>query len=618
MARKFAEYFLILLKPWSAEENALPGPLDWNSFTAFVDQLINGVDGNGPSLLDSTRLKWLRNMAAGLRVPGPDRTAVQKFRCRAATRWAAETEANTSFEPEVDRNAHLTDDADMVQAEEAIEFMRNLAHMDDRETEAAVEEAIYVEATVNHLERVSAALEARPVERFSTSDARRFIILDSSSGKRVLDALKKRELIEDREEAPMVDDEEEPTIDVVSPPADVPAPSPSSPPASLRLNADQRAIYDQCRKYFIDHARSVRQSQPLPTPFRLFVHGGPGTGKSFLCNMIVEAAQTSGYAVRCIAPTGIAAANLPTGRTIHNFLSISFQDWDERNRYLDERFITNEKMTLFRKQHDAARLRMIIIDEISNMHPHLLGQLELFLRSAIPDSAHQPFGGLAILMMGDFLQLPPVGAARTLYDKVELFRADDQAGKHGASLFRSFTIRELKQQMRAADDVLHTRMLEHMRYPPPNTRRIDLSYIDNLSVLSPDDVVSDPTWATAPIVVNNNSMRHIINEAVSRNYARLHGRRRFVWRTPLTGKIATHLTAANENHLYERYPGLSGFFVKGKSGLVFFFMMKLQINMAQRHWSHVTDDLDLKWVRFADDRCTGYVNDKSGSQSRVG
>ena len=65
-------------------------------------------------------------------------------------------------------------------------------------------------------------------------------------------------------------------------------------------------------------------------------------------------------------------------------------------------------------------------------------------------------------------------------------------------------------------------------------------------------------------------------------------------------------------------PVSEAFSLKVSWALYFFFMMKLQINMAQRHWSHVTDDLDLKWVRFADDRCTGYVNDKSGSQSRVG
>ena len=41
-ARKFAEYFLVLLKPWSAVNGAHPGSLTWETFVDFVDQLQNG------------------------------------------------------------------------------------------------------------------------------------------------------------------------------------------------------------------------------------------------------------------------------------------------------------------------------------------------------------------------------------------------------------------------------------------------------------------------------------------------------------------------------------------------------------------------------------------------
>jgi hypothetical protein len=63
-------------------------------------------------------------------------------------------------------------------------------------------------------------------------------------------------------------------------------------------------------------------------------------------------------------------------------------------------------------------------------------------------------------------------------------------------------------------------------------------------------------------------MRHAVNDAVSRHFARLTGQRRFIWRTPLTGRPACFLTEANQEYLYQRYPGLSGFFVSGAPALL--------------------------------------------------
>jgi hypothetical protein len=89
-----------------------------------------------------------------------------------------------------------------------------------------------------------------------------------------------------------------------------------------------------------------------------------------------------------------------------------------------------------------------------------------------------------------------------------------------------------------------------------------------LQVLTLDDVRSDPTWATTPIIVNSNHMRNAINDAVSLNFARLHGQRRFRWRTPMTGNPACYLSEANREHLYQQYPGLTSFVVHGAPALL--------------------------------------------------
>jgi hypothetical protein len=122
--------------------------------------------------------------------------------------------------------------------------------------------------------------------------------------------------------------------------------------------------------------------------------------------------------------------------------------------------------------------------------------------------------------------------------------------------------------MRAAEDAAHGAMLDRLRWPVGQQSRIDLDYIQSLQVLTADDVRSDPTWATAPIIVNSNHMRNAINDAVSLNFARLHGQRRFRWRTPMTGSPANLLSKANRDYLYDQYPGLTSFVVHGAPALL--------------------------------------------------
>ena len=149
-ARKFAEYFLILLKPWSAVDGTHPGSLTWETFVDFVDQLRHGINGTGPSFVDCTRLHWLQNMAGGLRIPAADRTAVQQFRSRDATRWAAQN-TEPHLDPLPTQRPNLRPDIDDTSAQEGIDFLRNLAHIDDKQTRTTMQENLYTETTLaNH------------------------------------------------------------------------------------------------------------------------------------------------------------------------------------------------------------------------------------------------------------------------------------------------------------------------------------------------------------------------------------------------------------------------------------------------------------------------------------
>jgi hypothetical protein len=55
----------------------------------------------------------------------------------------------------------------------------------------------------------------------------------------------------------------------------------------------------------------------------------------------------------------------------------------------------------------SEKLIMIVIDEISYISPEMLAQIDNRLRQLM-GKPETPFGGIAVLLMGDFFQLPPV------------------------------------------------------------------------------------------------------------------------------------------------------------------------------------------------------------------
>lgn len=126
----------------------------------------------------------------------------------------------------------------------------------------------------------------------------------------------------------------------------------------------------------------------------LFITGRAGTGKSTLLSHFC--ARTNKRPV-VLAPTGVAALNVK-GQTIHKFF----------NFYID---VTPEKIRAHkikpRNPKLYAKLRTIIIDEISMVRADLLDCVDEFLRIYGPQK-DKPFGGVQMIFVGDLYQLPPV------------------------------------------------------------------------------------------------------------------------------------------------------------------------------------------------------------------
>jgi ATP-dependent DNA helicase PIF1 len=133
----------------------------------------------------------------------------------------------------------------------------------------------------------------------------------------------------------------------------------------------------------------------------VFFTGNAGTGKSFVLRKIVEGlkAQFGSKAVNVTAPTGTAACNIG-GMTIHSFAGIGIGREDKHE--LADRIKSNRyKRQVWR---DCGAL---VIDEISMLDGDLFDKLNHIAKEV--KNCRRPFGGIRLVVCGDFLQLPPIG-----------------------------------------------------------------------------------------------------------------------------------------------------------------------------------------------------------------
>jgi ATP-dependent exoDNAse (exonuclease V) alpha subunit len=113
-------------------------------------------------------------------------------------------------------------------------------------------------------------------------------------------------------------------------------------------------------------------------------------------NQFIKLAKSEGKHVSVTATTGLAATHLG-GTTIHSWSGIGVED-ELRPGYVEH--LSNGRKEIIQKT-DA-----LIIDEVSMLHDYRLDMVDEVCR--IVRKKDEPFGGIQIIMSGDFFQLPPV------------------------------------------------------------------------------------------------------------------------------------------------------------------------------------------------------------------
>jgi len=132
----------------------------------------------------------------------------------------------------------------------------------------------------------------------------------------------------------------------------------------------------------------------------IFLTGGAGTGKTTLCLELISAYESIGKKVARLASTGMAATLLQ-GQTLHSFLDLGIANDMESLAKMGKIPLKKRVKKLITSMH------LIIIDEISMVSASLFTLIHWRLKQA-------GFKG-RVVVVGDFLQLPPVTKKSALH-----------------------------------------------------------------------------------------------------------------------------------------------------------------------------------------------------------
>jgi hypothetical protein len=153
-----------------------------------------------------------------------------------------------------------------------------------------------------------------------------------------------------------------------------------------KLSDEQRQVYD-----------AVLSSVDLQDGHVFNLDASGGTGKTFTINLILDKVRSNSKIALATATSGIAATLLHLGRTLHSRLKVPLTINSESLCAITKRSATGKLLKL---------ASLLVIDEVSMLHKHIIEAVDRTCQDIREDE--RPFGGLTVLLAGDFRQILPV------------------------------------------------------------------------------------------------------------------------------------------------------------------------------------------------------------------
>jgi hypothetical protein len=136
----------------------------------------------------------------------------------------------------------------------------------------------------------------------------------------------------------------------------------------------------------------------LKTGANVFLTGEPGAGKTHTINTYVNYLRDHEVEVAITASTGIAATHIG-GMTIHSWSGIGIKH--KLDKYDLDKIASSEYIV-----RRVNKTKVLIIDEVSMLSRNTLDMVDMVCREIKQN--HGAFGGMQIILVGDFFQLPPI------------------------------------------------------------------------------------------------------------------------------------------------------------------------------------------------------------------
>jgi ATP-dependent DNA helicase PIF1 len=231
----------------------------------------------------------------------------------------------------------------------------------------------------------------------------------------------------------------------------------------------------------------------------ILIVGKPGVGKSVLIRALTEEGRKS-YTLA--APTGLAALNIG-GRTLHSIFRLPVSQGIISRSF--NNFPVDDRVISFIRY----QIRALIIDEVSMVRADTFDYIDRMLRFIKEVDA--PFGGVQIIAIGDFYQLPPV----VVKDEVQQLRLEGYSSPFifsSAVFGNNFKTLMLNEVLRQKGDPDFVELLDYARDGSVHPRHCTLL---NANVGRPNDIrISLTSTNKEAEAVNYNKLREIQSEAV--------------------------------------------------------------------------------------------------------
>lgn len=232
--------------------------------------------------------------------------------------------------------------------------------------------------------------------------------------------------------------------------------------------------------------------QAIMSGFNVCITGPGGTGKSYIIQQIREEINDETIFV---APTGIAAVNI-SGATIHRTFGLS----------TGVHLTTPNVREQIRQVLANPKLKRLVIDEISMVRADIFEAIDGILRKS--RETNEPFGGLQIIVIGDFYQLEPIVTGTEKHPFFSKYKSvycfDTKSWKEA-----NFITVDLDESMRQSDQGF-VEMLNRIRVGDKDAKA-DIDYINNVGMNQND---LDDSWI---MLASTNGIAGEYNESMYKN-----------------------------------------------------------------------------------------------------